>query len=499
MAAGTRVVVVGAGVAGLSAAQHLRQEGFDVLVLEARDRVGGRVCTEFFEDGTAVDLGAAWIHGHEAKNPLHALALKCGAALVETDWDHRFVAFPAEGPHEDAGAASKPLQDEDWEEGEEAFKKLDKLYKKEQGKCRKGQGEGADEGLWQRLLTLKSPNFCGIPELEERTQCIVRHLWAEQTEFDYAAKMEDMSFTWWDEDCAFEGEDCLWQNGFCTLLKHLADQKDGEDLPSFIRLNATVKRFCQIPPNGDEGIPATVQMELADGEIVTADAVVCTLPLGVLKSESVTFEPPLSEAKVSSVSRLQMAILDKVALRFDRAFWSDLPASSSEEAMEELLKKGDPGECHALVRIPMTKERMNPEHMEAPFIVSLRPVTGCNALVAYYVADVAVAAEAMSDEDLVDHTKSLLASMFSSNVMAEVQVLEHKVTRWLADPHSMGAYSYLPVGATPEDRQELARREGQIFFAGEATEGKYPSTVHGAHLSGLRAAYEAVADLRAYS
>lgn len=74
------LIVIGAGAAGLAAAQAARKLGARVLVLEARERVGGRVCTEVVE-GVNVEMGAAFIHGVDG-NPLCALAEDCGAATV---------------------------------------------------------------------------------------------------------------------------------------------------------------------------------------------------------------------------------------------------------------------------------------------------------------------------------------------------------------------------------------------------------------------------------
>jgi len=95
----------------------------------------------------------------------------------------------------------------------------------------------------------------------------------------------------------------------------------------------------------------------------------------------------------------------------------------------------------------------------------------------------------------VQHTMSMVKAMFSEEALADVHLLEHKVSRWAADEFSLGSYSYLPTGATPQDRDELARHEGSIFFAGEATERRYPQTVHGAYMSGLRVAKEVTGHL----
>ena len=78
-----RVAVIGAGMAGLTAASTLSAAGVRVTVFEARDRIGGRILTDG-SLGTPVDLGASWIHGPEG-NPLSALADRAGAARDETD------------------------------------------------------------------------------------------------------------------------------------------------------------------------------------------------------------------------------------------------------------------------------------------------------------------------------------------------------------------------------------------------------------------------------
>jgi monoamine oxidase len=64
------------------------------------------------------------------------------------------------------------------------------------------------------------------------------------------------------------------------------------------------------------------------------------------------------------------------------------------------------------------------------------------------------------------------------------------VTRWASDSFSFGSYSYLPLGATEADYAQLGSALPRLFFAGEATSRRFPSTVHGAFVSGLRAAAE---------
>src|SRR5688572_22677600 len=81
----TRVVIIGAGVAGLAAARTLHDAGYQVTVLEGRDRIGGRVWTSRAMDGIPVDLGASWIHGID-DNPVSELAEEAGVETVATDF-----------------------------------------------------------------------------------------------------------------------------------------------------------------------------------------------------------------------------------------------------------------------------------------------------------------------------------------------------------------------------------------------------------------------------
>lgn len=114
--------------------------------------------------------------------------------------------------------------------------------------------------------------------------------------------------------------------------------------------------------------------------------------------------------------------------------------------------------------------------------------SGKPTLVALMAGDAAHYAEATSNDQLVKEVTDRLSSMFASKTVP--LPTEAIVTRWSKDPFARGSYSYVGAKTQTGDYDVMARPHGPLHFAGEATCGTHPATVHGAYLSGLRAAAE---------
>lgn len=196
-------------------------------------------------------------------------------------------------------------------------------------------------------------------------------------------------------------------------------------------------------------------------ETYTADRVLCTLPLGVLQDGSITFTPELPPEKQDVLSRLGMTTLNKVILKYDNAFW--------------------PKEPHALVHEIANKSNyalfFNQYHYSSePILVYMATTTEALAL------------EEISERDAVFSVANNLKKIFGSRTPDPSAGIR---TRWNTNPFSRGSFSYRKAGTTPKDRRILAKPiENRLFFAGEATHDRMYATVHGAYLSGLRAAKE---------
>ena len=120
-------------------------------------------------------------------------------------------------------------------------------------------------------------------------------------------------------------------------------------------------------------------------------------------------------------------------------------------------------------------------------IVNLRAVARAPVLMALVGPHCAAEVEGRDDEAVVDQLLRALALLFPGPVP---RPRGHRVTRWGRDPCSRGAYSYLPPGVTPGARDALARPTPPVYWAGEACSAAFPSSVHGAHVSGRQAAQQ---------
>ncbi|MBV6394422.1 MAG: hypothetical protein KPEEDBHJ_03677 [Anaerolineales bacterium] len=154
-----------------------------------------------------------------------------------------------------------------------------------------------------------------------------------------------------------------------------------------------------------------------------------------------------------------MGVLNKVYLKFPEAFWG--------EDLETISYVG---------------ERLG----EWCDWLSFAPFTGEPVLMAFHGGDRGFALEDLGDNEIVAGAMQTLRVMFGDDIPDPEGFI---ITRWGKDPFSFGAYSHIPPFASGDDYDALAESvDDVLFFAGEATSREYPGTVHGAYLSGIRAA-----------
>lgn len=262
------VLVLGAGIAGLAAARKLHDRGRSVVVVEARERLGGRILTHR-GFGVPVELGATWIHGQD-DNPLVPLVDAAGCSRDDSD-DDDALGFLADG---------EQLDDTTWESWEQ---------------------EVADtvDLLWARKAHVKDQSVASALDAYARLSPGARYLFREWV-IDYGEELDHLGLHAWDEDDAYEGLDAFVPEGWDRVVAHLARGLE-------IRTRTVVRAVDW----AEDGVTVTT----SSGDL-HADQMVCTLPLGVLHSGAVTFTPPLPERIREAMALLEPGRVHTLLLRY---------------------------------------------------------------------------------------------------------------------------------------------------------------------------------------
>ena len=292
-------------------------------------------------------------------------------------------------------------------------------------------------------------------------------------EYSNAINYHQLSLEGWDIDAGneWEGSHTMVVGGYQNVprgLMHIPTPLD-------VRQRSVVSRVTYAPGGdlaGGSAVTATVECE--DGRRIGADYVVSTIPLGVLKHGSVEFEPPLPPWKSDVIGRLGFGVLNKVILLYKEPFWDE------DRDIFGVLR--DPTNRHSLEQKDYAPQR---GRFFQWFNVS--KTSGLPVLLALMAGDAGYDTEQTCNDTLVAEATGILRSVYGSKVPEPVEAI---VTRWASDKFARGSYSSAGPRMRADDYDVMAQPVGNLFFAGEHTCGTHPATVHGAYLSGLRAASE---------
>ncbi|KAK1576441.1 hypothetical protein Q3G72_013866 [Acer saccharum] len=442
------VIVIGGGISGLAAARVLYDASFKVMLLESRDRLGGRIHTDY-SFGCPVDMGASWkvhflkffgihvlrvfwLHGACNENPLAPLIRSLGLTLYRTSGDNSVLY--------DHDLESYTLYDMNGNKvPQQIVIEVGDIFKRILKETEKVRDENTNDMSVLQAISIVLDKH---PELrQEGLAHEVLQWYICRMEAWFAVDADMISLKFWDQEDVLTGGHGLMVQGYDPVIKALAKDID-------IHLNHRVAKIS----NGCNKVMVTLE----DGRNFVADAAIVTVPIGILKANLIQFEPKLPEWKVAAISELGMGNENKIALRFDRVFWPNV----------ELL---------GIVA---------PTSYACGYFLNLHKATGHPVLVYMAAGRFAYDLEKLSDESAANFAMSQLKKMFPD----ATEPVQYLVSRWGTDPNSLGCYSYDVVGMPSDLYERLRAPLGNLFFGGEALSMDHQGSVHGAYSAGIMAA-----------
>ena len=279
------VIVVGAGIAGLAAANELDSKGFDVIILEANDRIGGRIWSSSDWSGPTVDLGASWIHGIK-NNPITDLAIKHGIEMVAMDLN------PSELYDYEGNWFGDEQQAQAWAMLGD-FKEFIVL---------ENEIRERDASIQDALNSFVSREGLSLEEQEALSVPVYSGI-----ELKYNAPASELSLFWWDIGESYGGDEVIFPQGYGQITDGLADGLD-------IKFEHVVTKI----EYDENGVNVVTNQGSFEGKYV-----ICTVPLGVLKQGDIEFIPSLPQSKQNAIGKLGMGLMDKIYFLFPESFWDD--------------------------------------------------------------------------------------------------------------------------------------------------------------------------------
>ncbi|WP_166671197.1 flavin monoamine oxidase family protein [Cryobacterium psychrophilum] len=277
-----RIIVVGAGIAGLAAATQLREAGYDVTVVEARERVGGRIDTITKGWPNPIELGPSFVH-NSTENTLDDEFATLGVSTLP------FPRVPQARTRAREVVPLSPLGAEAVAEALAWAATQPQDVSVERAFVDSGESRLSDALNAQGLSDADWLEY----EISTRLKMTSGALLSEQS-------------AWYTPAEPLADDDLIVVGGYANLLTSDAAALD-------VTMASVVTRIAY----DDEG----VSLRLGAGEALSADRVIVTVPLGVLKDEAVEFSPELPFAHRSAIAAIGVGVLDKVWLRFDEPFW----------------------------------------------------------------------------------------------------------------------------------------------------------------------------------
>lgn len=422
------VIIVGAGVAGLSAARQLTNLGVQVTVIEAGDRIGGRA----LDDGSKFDCQSHVVVGC-VNNPIIVLCKQADLKVRELGENCVLIS--------DDGEVVDDAVDKRMQFHFEAMLDINKQVRKEEQK---------DISLLDRFTQLHSQfkDESGIKFTKQEESLLQFH--RSNLEYACGSNLCNVSALHWDQNDdypQFHGPPVIIQDNFKKVLDKMA-----EGLHIVYNSQVTSVEYSE----------DTTSVTCDSGEKFLASKVIVTVSLKVLKDEKIKFSPPLPETKKIT---LGCGSVEKVLLEFPDNFWSKTVKGATMFG-QILSTSATPGLFDVFYDITQDDRAV---------------------LATYISSDAVEMLKTKTDEEIISMCLDTLKAVFCKQDVPRPS--QYYVSRWYKSQHVGMSYSYIPTNCSADTFDNLEEEvNNKIYFAGEATNKQFPQTLAGAYLSGLREA-----------
>ncbi|KAI8948407.1 flavin-containing amine oxidoreductase [Xylaria longipes] len=462
-----RIGIIGAGFAGLRCADVLLQHGFDVTLIEGRNRLGGRVHQVPLTQGHLVDAGPNWIHGTN-NNPMMELAKKTNTA----------TGFPT-AKTSVVDETGKMIPSPDAEKYTEMM--WDIIGTAFTHSNRNSSAIGVDESLldfFRSELTTRLPEHSPDYEKKRKVMSQVAESWGAYVGNHVIS--QSLKYFWLEE--CIDGENLFCSGTYAKILSAIAK-------PVVEGANIKYKTVVNKIQSSDNDVCETLKVYTESGETLEFDEVVCTAPLGWLKQHPDTFDPPLPARLAQAIRNIGYGCLEKVYISFPKAFWRSTQPENDTKGFVLLLAPN-----YALDSNP---NQWNQEIVE---LSSFTPSDSHPTLLFYTYGDQSkfltsevakLPSKEKKDAFLYEWFRPYYSRMpHYDESSPDCQPVGCCATDWLKDDLAgNGSYSNFQVGLEEGDRDIEIMREGLpdrgLWLAGEHTSPFVAlGTVTGAYWSG---------------
>ncbi|OTG65435.1 flavin monoamine oxidase family protein [Acinetobacter silvestris] len=425
------ILIIGAGIAGLACAQKLQEAGENVIILEAKKRIGGRIHS-IQEDCHIFDLGASWIHGIE-NNPIWEITQKNNIATTV------FNYMDSSYYHTNGQILSEIEQ----QEFELYIRKVSQLLTE-------SKHHSALEAINEIMSSLE---YSETVFPEKQLKSLLLSFFERLANDPFATDLSQLSAHYEKYEGYFEGDEVIFPEGYIQVI---------ESISKNLNIHTDIE-ILHITLKDDH-------IELIDqhNRRYLGSRVIVTVPLGVLKKDKIVFSPPLPAPYLNAIQDIGFGSFNKVFLEFEEPLPFDLDRTSTSIS-DFYWQDG-----HWFNLLNLTKIYNKPMYLML-----------FGGTQSEYI-------DHATDAEVWNFIYQGLNRTFSNIPNTPKNII---ITRWGADQQSYGSFSFpTPLHTTELVKTLNQAIENRLFFTGEHCSLKYAGTVHGAYLNALEVSQKILDD-----